>query len=73
MTTINDENRNALVVCKLSLERCRQHLAHLRALMHLCEPADLGMDIMVADSARDILNRVESELSSGTTVLEFCE
>lgn len=73
MTAKNDSDRNALIVCRLSLERCRHHLAHLRALMHLCQPSGLGLEPVAADSALDILTRMESELSRSAQMLDLRE
>ena len=42
---------NALLVSRLAIERCQAHLAHLHALMHLCEPGPMGnRDSLVAES-----------------------
>lgn len=66
-------NFNAVVVGRLSIERCQGYLAHLHALMHLCLPGDLGCDGLVAESARKIMADLESELAHSANVLSVFE
>lgn len=52
-----------MIIGRLSIERCQSHVAHLHALMHLCEPATMGMDGLVAESMLRIMAHLESDLS----------
>lgn len=54
---------NHLVVSRLAVERCQNYVAHLHALMYLCEPPDLGLDSVLSDSARQLVGALSSELS----------
>ncbi len=73
MSTTDNQVSNAVLVGRLSIERCQTHVAHLHALMHLCEPPCFGMDELVAESARRIMQNLESELEHSAEVmgLEF--
>lgn len=73
MKTKNLHLKNAVVVSRLALERCHYKLAHLHALMHLCEPADMGLDSTVADGMRSIISSMEQDLSSSALMLEQVE
>ncbi len=53
---------NAVIVSRISIERCQNHLAHLHALMHLCEPDHLGHDSFVAESVLRVMEIMESDL-----------
>jgi hypothetical protein len=53
---------NGIVCAKLSLERCQKYLAHLHALMYMCEPRDLGMDEIMSENARRIMSAINQEL-----------
>ncbi len=59
-TDYNDSNN---VICaRLSLERCQKYLAHLHALMYMCDPVDLGMDEIMSESAKRIMAAMNQEL-----------
>jgi hypothetical protein len=64
-------SQNALIVSQLSIERCQQLLAHLRALMHLCGPPDLGFDDVVAGHARGLLDILSQELKLSAETLQL--
>jgi hypothetical protein len=66
-------SQNALIVSRLSIERCQQLLAHLHALMHLCQPADLGLEKTVVGSARGILQTISRELELSAETLQLAE
>lgn len=57
------ESVTHLVVGRLAVERCQNYLAHLYALMHLCEPGDLGLDPPLADSVRQLMGSLSTDLS----------
>ncbi len=63
-------NDSALIVGKLTIERCQNYLAHLHALMHVCRPDDLGMDPVAAESARKIMIFMEQELKASADILD---
>lgn len=69
----NPSNPNALLVGRLSLERCQNYLAHLHALLHLCEIDEPGFDRLVAQSARKLIADLESELAHSATILSVFE
>lgn len=58
-----------LVVGRLAVERCQNYLAHLYALMHLCEPDDLGLDPPLADSVRQLMGSLSTDLSLTARIL----
>jgi hypothetical protein len=57
-----------LVVCQLALERCQICLAHLYAIVHLCNPEILDSDGL-AGSALEIMGSLEKELAQGAAAL----
>lgn len=62
-----------LVVSRLAVERCQNYLAHLHALMNLCEPTDLGLERPLADSVRQIMAALSADLSLTSRTLRFPE
>jgi hypothetical protein len=62
---------NHLVCAKLSVERCQKYLAHLHALMYMCDPKDLGMDEIMSENARRILSAINNELMLSAKSLAF--
>lgn len=58
----NVSNSNNVVCVKLSLERCQKYLAHLHALMYMCDPKDLGLDEIMAENACRIMSAINQEL-----------
>ena len=73
MSKTNLSNINALIISRLSIERCQGHLAHLHALMHLCGRGRVGVDDRVAESALKIMENIESDLAHSATALSFFE
>ncbi|HRC26865.1 MAG TPA: hypothetical protein PKX87_05480 [Alphaproteobacteria bacterium] len=57
------ESVTHLVVSRLAVERCQNYLAHLHALMHLCEPADLGLEPPLAESVRHLMGALSTDLT----------
>lgn len=53
---------NNVICAKLSLERCQKYVAHLHALMYMCDPGDLGMDETMSENARRIMGAINQEL-----------
>lgn len=64
---------NHLVVSRLAVERCQNYVAHLHALMYLCEPRDLGLENVLSESARQIMESLSSDLSLIGQALKFPE
>jgi len=62
--TTASENEDALILCKLSLERCHVYLAHLCACVHLADPGDGMLEIIAG---------LERELTISQTSLERTE
>ena len=60
---------NGIMCAQLSLERCQKYLAHLHALMYMCEPRDLGMDEIMSENARRIMSAIHQELMLGAKSL----
>lgn len=73
MSNINTTNCNAILVSRLSIERCQAHLAHLHALMHLCRPVDMGCDQLVAESFTRVMEDIEGELGHSVKALNHFE
>lgn len=61
--------KNDLILGRLALERCQSHLAHLHAIMYLCEPHDLGLGEGVAENARTLMAAMTRDLALGARVL----
>lgn len=67
--------RDNVLVCRLTLERCQQHLSHLHAILHLCLPEralDAGEDVAV-NSMRKLIANMAQELSYGLDTLTLCD
>lgn len=64
---------NALIVGRLSIERCQAHVAHLHALMHLCAPESLGMDELVVQSMLRVMENLESDLVHSVSAISRCD
>lgn len=63
-----------VLVCRLALERCQQHLAHLHAILHLCLPEESqGEDMVAMDSMRKIISSMAQELSYSVDTLVLCD
>ncbi len=58
----NEKNHNDIICTKLSIERCQKYLAHLHAVMYMCDPRDLGLDEVMAENARRIMTAMNQEL-----------
>lgn len=72
MSTYEDSLPNSAIVGRLTIERCQVHVAHLLALMHLCEPVATGTDTLVAESMLRIVKDLESDLMhSAKAISEF--
>ena len=71
MCTTNQTSLNSIIVTKLSIERCQYAIAHLHALMHLCEPQDIGVEEPVATSIRVVLEAMNKELSHSYETLQL--
>lgn len=56
------DHSNNMLIYSLSLERCRRYVSHLRAIMHLARPEDMGMDEASANSTETILAALECEI-----------
>ena len=59
---------NAILVSRLSIERCQSYLAHLHAIMHLCDDA-MARDELVTESVINIMRTIESELAHSASAL----
>lgn len=67
---INDN----VLVCRLALERCQQHLAHLHAILHLCMPEQAHDDGAVAMTGmRKIISSMAQELNFSVDTLVLCD
>ncbi len=66
-------NDNDVVCLRLSIERCQKYLAHLHAVMYMCDPKDLGLDDIMAENARGIMGAINRELSLSSKALEPVE
>ncbi len=53
---------NYVICARLSMERCQKYLAHLHALMYMCDPQDMGMDEIMSENARRIMGAINQEL-----------
>jgi len=73
MSNTDNAISNAVIVGRLSIERCQAHLAHLHALMHLCAPAALGMDGLVAESVLRVMQDLEGELMQSARAMSMVE
>ncbi len=63
-----------VLVCRLALERCQQHLAHLHAILHLCMPEQAFDDDMVAVAGmRKIISSMAQELTYSVETLVMCD
>jgi hypothetical protein len=63
-----------VLVCRLALERCQQHLAHLHAILHLCMPEQAYDDGMVAMTGmRKIISSMAQELNFSVDTLVLCD
>lgn len=63
-----------VLVCRLALERCQQHLAHLHATLHLCMPEQAQDENFVAmGSIRKLIANLAQELSYSMDTLGLCE
>lgn len=69
--TISQKNEtNAIFISKLSMERCRQHLAHMHALIHM-ERGKTQCDDMTYQSMQLLLAKMEDELRHSATALDI--
>lgn len=73
MSTTEPLYPDFLIVGKLSIERCQNHLAHLHALMHLCRPEGLEFDSLVAESVLSVMESIERELAQSAKALSMFE
>lgn len=64
-------HNNDLILGRLALERCQSHLAHLHAIMYLCEPQDMGLGEDLADNARALMADMTRDLAVGARVLRL--
>jgi hypothetical protein len=63
-----------VLVCRLALERCQQHLAHLHAILHLCLPEQAFDEDMVAVAGmRKIISSMAQELTYSVDTLVMCD
>lgn len=63
-----------VLVCRLALERCQQHLAHLHVILHLCLPDQAADDDLVAmASIRKLIASMAQELSYSVDTLGLCD
>lgn len=63
-----------ILVCRLALERCQQHLAHLHAILHLCLPEQAYDDGHVAvEGMRKIISSMAQELTYSVDTLVLCD
>lgn len=65
------KNSNEIVCSRLAIERCQKYLAHLHAIMFMCEPADLGLDEVMAENARRIMGAINQELALSVRALSL--
>lgn len=61
--------QNDLILGRLALERCQNYLAHLHAIMYLCEPRDMGLEEGMAENARSLMAAISRDLALGAKVL----
>lgn len=62
---------NAVMMCRLSLERCQVHLAHLHALLHLFLSPGRSDDSveLVVENMRKVMAGMERDLTGGADIL----
>lgn len=65
----NAFNINAVIVSKLSIERCQSHLAHLHALMYLREHGESKTDDLVSESVLQVMEQMGRELAHSSRAL----
>ena len=65
--------QNNVIVSHLAIERCQNYMAHMHAIMHMCEPRDLGLEPFVAENVKDLMRRIDSELDRTQQVLKLAE
>ena len=58
-----------LIVSKLAIDRCRNHVSHLHALIHTCICGCEGCDESIIESARLIIAGLELDLDCSANVL----
>lgn len=61
--------QNDLILGRLAIERCQNYLAHLHAIMYLCEPRDMGLEEGMAENARSLLAAISRDLALGAKAL----
>ncbi len=61
--------QNDLILGRLAIERCQNYLAHLHAIMYLCEPRDLGLEKAAAENARCLMSAISRDLALGAKAL----
>lgn len=62
MSVGHSTDQNNLLVSLLSLERCIDGLAHLRATMYMCNPSNFGLDDNTLAHAQGILSQIDHDL-----------
>jgi hypothetical protein len=65
--------QNAIVCSKLSLERCRNHIAHIHAVMYMCDPQGTGLNPIASRSVKKIISMMDMELESSVDMLTIPE
>lgn len=65
----NTAYSNAVIVSRLSIERCQNYLAHMHALLYLCEPSNMGLDKTVSGSMLKLMENMERELNQSVAAL----
>lgn len=61
--------QNDLILGRLAIERCQNYLAHLHAIMYLCEPRDMGLEEDMAENARSLMAAISRDLALGARAL----
>ncbi len=67
------EKQNAIVCSKLALERCRNHIAHIHAVMYMCDPQGQGLNQTASKSVKKIISMMDMELETSVEMLTIPE
>lgn len=67
------EPTHAVLVGRLSIERCQTDLAHLRALIHFCQPDHKEGERLVCENMRRIITHIEQEIGQCAKALALLE
>ena len=65
--------QSAVVCSKLAMERCRNHIAHIHAVMYMCDPQGQGLNPIASRSVKKIISMMDMELESSVGMLTIPE